>query len=89
MEDFDDNKINIIDKDKATLLIVYNNQCVGLNRRAILLLIIYNNELKNLRVVGIHSNFGKKTTAKDIKSIFTIDTLLFPNYLDENHAVFE
>jgi hypothetical protein len=35
VEGFDDNKINLMDKGKAILLIVYNNQCVGPNRRAI------------------------------------------------------
>jgi peroxiredoxin len=90
--DFNDDNIDLLDKYKGKnlLLIIYNNQCLGCTGRAIPLAYDFQKEFKELQVIGIHSNFGNtKTTEADIKSIFTIDELPFPIYLDEDHKVFE
>ncbi len=90
--DFDNNNIDLLEKyrGKNLLLIIYNNQCLGCTGRAIPLAYNFQNEFKELQVIGIHTNFSNtKTTQADIKSIFTIDELPFPIYLDEKHEVFE
>lgn len=92
VQDFDSNEINLIQEfgGNPLLIIIYNNQCLGCTGRAIPLAYEYQQKYDSLQVVGIHSNFGKiKTTEKDINSIFTIDNLPFPIYLDENHQVYD
>lgn len=50
-----------------------------------ILAIIYNNQC-----LGIHTSFNNtETTEADIISIFTIDELPFPIYLDYGHAVYD
>jgi peroxiredoxin len=90
--DFDNNTINLMDKYKEVplLIIIYRNQCLGCSGRAIPLAYDFQKEFKDLQVIGIHTNFGtKKTTEEEIKSIFTIDDLPFPIYLDEKHEVYD
>jgi len=72
------------------LIIIYNNQCLGCTGRAIPLAYDFKNEFKELQVLGIHSNFtSQKITEADIKSIFTIDKLPFPIYIDEGAKVYK
>ena len=90
--DLDGRKVDLLTeyKDKALVLILYNNSCLGCTGRAIPLAYDFQQENASIQVIGIHSNFGKNTTTKeDIKSIFTSDEVPFPIYMDENHQVFD
>lgn len=92
VQDFEQNSINLMQEyaGKPMLIIIYNNQCLGCTGRAIPLAYEYQQEYENLQVVGIHANFGTiKVSEVDIKSIFTIDELPFPIYLDEEHKVYD
>lgn len=92
VQDFNGNKIDLLSKYKneALLLLFYNNQCLGCTGRAIPLANKLQKQFKNIKVIGIHSNFGNNNiTEKDIKSIFTIDYLPFPIYVDVNHKVYD
>lgn len=85
-------EINLLEKydNKPLLIIIYNNQCLGCTGRAIPLAYEYQKKYKELQVIGIHSNFNSsKVTEIDIKSIFTIDELPFPIYIDELHEVYD
>ena len=89
---FEEKEINLIEEYKGEnlLIIIYRNQCLGCAGRAIPLAYDFKNEFKDLQVLGIHTNFGtEKTTEEEIKSIFTIDDLPFPIYIDEKHEVFD
>lgn len=91
VKDFEGKSINLMKeyKNKNLLLIIYNNQCLGCTGRAIPLAYELNNNFENITVVGIHTNFGNnKTSAQDIKSIFTNGELPFPIYLDEDASVY-
>ena len=90
--DFEENEINLMAKYKGKnlLLIIYRNQCLGCSGRAIPLAYDFQKEFKDLQVIGIHTNFGNtKTTKEEIHSIFTIDELPFPIYIDEKHQVYD
>lgn len=92
VSDFESTEFDLLEKyaGKNLLVIIYRNQCLGCAGRAIPLAYDFQNEFDNLQVIGIHTNFGKeKTTEEEVKSIFTIDELPFPIYLDENHSVFD
>lgn len=92
VKNFDGKTVNLLEEYAGTpiLLIIYNNQCLGCTGRAIPLAYEYQQQYKQLQVIGIHSNFNSnKVTEEDIKSIFTIDELPFPIYIDENHKVYD
>lgn len=92
VQDFSGNQIDLIKEyqGKAILAIIYNNQCLGCTGRAIPLAYQLQKENVGLQVVGIHSNFTHaKVTENDIKSIFTIEELPFPIFLDEGHLVYD
>jgi hypothetical protein len=92
VQDFNGNQIDLIKEyqGKPILAIIYNNQCLGCTGRAIPLAYQLQKENVGVQVVGIHSNFtNKKVTENDIKSIFTIDELPFPIFLDEGHVVYD
>lgn len=92
VKNFDGKTVNLLEKYAGTpiLLIIYNNQCLGCTGRAIPLAYEYQQQYKQLQVIGIHSNFNSnKVTEEDIKSIFTIDKLPFPIYIDENHQIYD
>ena len=92
VEDFNQNQIDLLKKyeNKAILILIYNNQCLGCTGRAIPLAYNFQKEYKNLQVIGIHANFNSNlVTEEDIKSIFTIDELPFPIYIDKNHKVYD
>ncbi|MDD3480058.1 MAG: redoxin domain-containing protein [Paludibacteraceae bacterium] len=90
--DLDGRKIDLLTeyKDKALVLIIYNNSCLGCTGRAIPLAYDFQQNNPSIQVIGIHSNFGgTKTTKEAIKSIFTSGEVPFPIYIDENHQVFD
>jgi hypothetical protein len=92
VQDFNGNQIDLIKEyqGKAILAIIYNNQCLGCTGRAIPLAYQLQKENVGIQVVGIHSNFTHtKVTENDIKSIFTIEELPFPIFLDEGHLVYD
>ncbi|SEF82481.1 TlpA family protein disulfide reductase [Flavobacterium urumqiense] len=92
VQDFNGNQIDLIKEyqGKAILAIIYNNQCLGCTGRAIPLAYQLQKENLGIQVVGIHSNFTHtKVTENDIKSIFTIEELPFPIFLDEGHLVYD
>lgn len=92
VQDFSYNALDLMEKykGKPLLIIMYNNQCLGCTGRAIPQAYQFQQEFKTLQVIGIHSNFGKTiTTEKDIRSIFTINDLPFPIFLDEEHTVYD
>jgi hypothetical protein len=92
VQDFNGNQIDLIKEyqGKTILAIIYNNQCLGCTGRAIPLAYQLQKENVGVQVVGIHSNFtNTKVTENDIKSIFTIDELPFPIFLDEGHVVYD
>ena len=77
-------------KDKALVLIIYNNSCLGCTGRAIPPAYDFQQNNPSIQVIGIHSDFGgTKTTKEAIKSIFTSGEVPFPIYMDENHQVFD
>ncbi len=90
--DLDGRKIDLLTeyKDKALVLIIYNNSCLGCTGRAIPLAYDFQQHNPRIQVIGIHSDFGgTKTTKEAIKSIFTSGEVPFPIYMDENHQVFD
>jgi hypothetical protein len=77
-------------KGKPLLIIIYNNKCLGCTGRAIPLAYQYQQDYDAVQVIGIHSNFGNESVSKqDIMSIFTIDELPFPIYIDKHHQVYD
>ncbi|WP_339920194.1 redoxin domain-containing protein [uncultured Flavobacterium sp.] len=92
VQDFNCNPIDLLKiyEGKAILAIIYNNQCLGCTGRAIPLAHQLQKENEAVQVVGIHTNFtNAKVTESEIKSIFTIDELPFPIFLDEDHSVYD
>lgn len=92
VQDFEEHTIDLLKKypKQALLIIIYNNQCLGCTGRAIPLAYEFQQKHKEIQVLGIHTNFSNnKVTESDIKSIFTIDTLPFPIYLDEDRKVYD
>lgn len=89
---FSGHQINLIEEysNQPILLLFYNNSCLGCTGRAIPLAYEIQKENPELKVIGIHSNFGDKiATEEDIRSIFTIDELPFPIYIDEEHKLYD
>lgn len=92
VQDFGYKNIDLLSiyKNKNLLLLLYNNSCLGCTGRAIPLAYNFQKQYESVQVIGIHCNFGStKTTRENIKSIFTINELPFPIYLDETHAVYD
>lgn len=90
--DLHQNPLDLMEKykGKILLIIIYNNQCLGCTGRAIPLAYQFQKEYKDIQVLGIHTNFNKNVvTESDIRSIFTIEELPFPIYLDDNHNVYD
>ncbi len=47
-------------------------------------------QFKYIKVIGVHNHFGNnKITKKDIKSVFTINNLPFPIFIDNNHKAYD
>ena len=92
VHDFNENEVDLIQKyrGKPLLLIIYNNQCLGCTGRAIPLAYEFKKEHQEIQVLGIHTCFNNTSvTESDIKSIFTIDELPFPIYLDCGRSVYD
>lgn len=90
--DFNNNSVDLIKKYKGIplLAIIYNNQCLGCTGRAIPLAYELQKENEEIQVVGIHTSFNSSlATESDIKSIFTVDALPFPIFLDNGRAVYD
>jgi hypothetical protein len=92
VRDFDGTQINLINKytGKTLLIIIYNNQCLGCTGRAIPLAYQFQKDYPDIQVIGIHTNFNSSpVTGEDIKSIFTIDEIPFPIYIDPDNSVYQ
>ena len=92
VRDFSNKSVDLIKKyqDKPLLLIIYNNQCLGCTGRAIPLAYELQKENKEVQVIGIHTSFNaNQVTESDIKSIFTIDELPFPIFIDNGRTVYD
>lgn len=75
---------------KPLLIIIYNNQCIGCVGRAIPLANDFQKEFNNIQVVGLHTSFKEEVIREeDIRSIFTIENLPFPIYIDSNRSVYD
>ncbi|WP_339714930.1 TlpA family protein disulfide reductase [Cyclobacterium amurskyense] len=92
VRDFNNNSVDLIKKykGKPLLAIIYNNQCLGCTGRAIPLAYELQKENDEIQVVGIHTSFNSSQASEsDIKSIFTVDALPFPIFLDNGRAVYD
>ena len=92
VRDFNNNSVDLIKKykGKPLLAIIYNNQCLGCTGRAIPLAYELQKENEEIQVVGIHTSFNSSQASEsDIKSIFTVDALPFPIFLDNGRAVYD
>ncbi|WP_339680941.1 TlpA family protein disulfide reductase [Cyclobacterium marinum] len=92
VRDFNNNSVDLIKKyqGKSLLVIIYNNQCLGCTGRAIPLAYELQKENKEVQVIGIHTSFNAgQVTESDIKSIFTINELPFPIFLDNGRMVYD
>ena len=68
----------------------YNNACLGCTGRAIPLAYQFKQDYKDIEVIGIHSNFTSNDVSReDILSIFTINELPFPIYIDKDHKMYD
>ncbi|MGO3690515.1 MAG: TlpA family protein disulfide reductase [Psychroflexus halocasei] len=75
-------------KEKTTLVLFYNNDCLGCTGRAI----PFGYELKEefgIQVILIHSNFSFSVDRKDIESIFSTPELPLEVFIDENHFAYD
>ena len=92
VKNFNNETVDLLVKyaNENLVLLFYNNKCLGCTGRAIPLAYQFQQEYEAIRVIGIHSNFSTiETTEEDIKSIFTVNDLPFPIYLDETHEVYD
>ncbi len=92
VQDFKENQVDLMEKyhGKPLLIIIYHNQCLGCVGRAIPLAYEFQQEYKDIQVVGIHTNHNNsQITESDIKSIFTIDEIPFPIYIDNGRKVYD
>ncbi|REH56796.1 AhpC/TSA family protein [Tenacibaculum gallaicum] len=90
--DFNQKEVDLLEKyaNKILLLLFYNNACLGCTGRAIPLAYKFKQTYKNIEVIGIHSNFNTNTVSKeDILSIFTVNELPFPIYIDNDHKMYD
>ncbi len=90
--DLDHRPVDIMVKYQGShlLIIFYNNTCLGCTGRAIPLAYQYHRDYKNLQVIGIHSEFGGNlSTKEDIASIFTIEEVPFPIYIDPELKMYD
>lgn len=75
------------------LVLFFNIRCLGCVGRAIPLAYDYSNEFPNLKVVAIHTSFGKEVVTKnDIMGIFTTKEMPIPIFFDinqDNYTKFE
>lgn len=92
VQNFKNEQINLIKqyKGKPLLAIIYNNQCLACTGRAIPLAYELQKEHKEIQVVGIHTSFnGLPVSKSDVKSIFTLNELPFPIFLDLGGTVYD
>lgn len=92
VQDFDQKSIDLIQHYPARplLLLFYNNSCLGCTGRAIPLAHQIQQDYEKIQVIGVHSEFGDGiSTEADIESIFRIDELPFPIYIDAGHRLYD
>ncbi len=87
--------INLMEEyaNNPLLVLFFNIRCLGCVGRAIPLAYDYSKEFERLKVVAIHTSFGKEVVTKnDIMGIFTAKELPIPIYFDieqNNYTKFE
>jgi peroxiredoxin len=75
---------------KPILLLFYNNDCLGCTGRALPMAYDFNLQYRDLKVLGIHSNFGKQDfTKEDIINMFTSKRLPFPIFFDKKRIAYK
>lgn len=92
VQDFNGTSVDLLNKfeGQPLLLIIYNNQCLGCTGRAIPMAYDFSKQYEDLVVVGIHSEFGNHiSTEEEIRSIFTIDELPFPIFIDPKKKIYD
>ncbi len=73
-----------------TLLLFYNNDCLGCTGRALPLAYEIASQYPQLQVLGIHSDFGeRKGSAENIPQVFSSGVCPFPIYIDESHRLYD
>lgn len=76
--------------DKPTLLLLYNNQCLGCTGRAIPYAYELQQEFSDIQVIGVHSNFnGRQATKQEINEIFTASKAPLPIYNDDGRKLYD
>jgi len=91
VQDFNGHQVDLIQKynSKFLLILIYHNQCLGCTGRAIPLAYNFQKKHDGIQVIGIHTNPRKvNITEEEIKSIFTIDEIPFPIYIDIGSQVY-
>ncbi|WP_339685415.1 hypothetical protein [uncultured Nonlabens sp.] len=77
-------------KDKALLLLIYNNGCLSCTGRALPLAYEFQCQYPSIQVAAIHADFPtREGTKENIKSVFTSGQIPFPIYIDQHHKVYE
>ena len=92
VRNFKGEKVDLLNKyeGQTMMLLFYNNQCLGCTGRAIPLAYELSLEFKEVKIIGIHSEFSSKSvTEKNIKSIFTSGEVPFSIYLDDQHKLYD
>lgn len=90
--DLDGNSFQLSDliAGRPTLLLLYNNNCLGCTGRAIPYAYELQQEFIEIQVIGIHSNFnGQQATKKTINEIFSTGKSPFPIYNDDGHKLYD
>lgn len=75
---------------KASLLLFYNNQCLGCTGRAIPYAYELQQDFPEAQVIGIHSNFnGLQATKQEINEVFTSGESPFPIFNDNGRKLYD
>ncbi|GJM60978.1 hypothetical protein [Persicobacter diffluens] len=82
---------SIVKDHKLLLLLFYNNDCLGCTGRAIPFAHQLNQEFPELKVVGVHSNFGKRAAhnEQELLSIFRTAQAPFELFIDVDHQLYD
>ncbi|WP_053404878.1 hypothetical protein [Persicobacter sp. CCB-QB2] len=82
---------SIVKDHKLLLLLFYNNDCLGCTGRAIPFAHQLDQEFPELKVVGVHSNFGKRAAhnEQELLSIFRAAQAPFELFIDADHQLYD